>query len=158
MWIAPHTPLIALTTLIVALTPHEKAFAQRVPNNASTRLVASQILDSRIYNQLLREGYAKSHEPEFTYLENNRYKEYSYEVQAGYSYFFLGKCDEDCDDLDLKLYSSDGDLLDADTSSDDYPVVRFTPRRDRTLVLRVIMASCSSTCWSAVVAQRKASP
>jgi hypothetical protein len=129
---------------------------QDVPDNESTRSVVKQILDSKIYNDLLEQGYTRSHEPQFNLISSSTYQDIRYTLEAGYTYQFLGKCDNDCDDLDLKLFDSDGTLRDYDTRDDDYPLVSYTPRYTRTFTLRVIMASCATpNCWSGVVALRK---
>jgi hypothetical protein len=55
---------------------------------------------------------------------------------------FTGACDEDCKDLDLKVFVSDGDLVRKDTAPDDHPAILYTAQESRVFTLRVIMARC----------------
>lgn len=70
-------------------------------------------------------------------------------------YLILGVCDEDCDDLDLRLYSGTT-LIDEDVATDDYPVVEHSPSITRELRLEVIMAGCEvSPCRYGVAVYEK---
>ena len=64
-------------------------------------------------------------------------------LRPGTSYAFMGVCDEDCHDIDLRLYDLDGDEVASDVRSDDWPIVTVTPRFKGTYRVRVVMASCS---------------
>jgi len=146
----------AAGALVLLASPRGAVRAQDIPDNASTRSVVSQIQNSRNYTNLLEKGYTTSHQPRFDLLNDGAYQDVQYQLEAGYTYFFLGKCDQDCSDLDFKLFDYDGELMDSDLRDDDYPVVSYTPSFTRTFTLRVIMAKCATTnCWSGVVAVRK---
>jgi hypothetical protein len=64
-------------------------------------------------------------------------------LRPGTSYAFMGVCDEDCHDIDLRLYDADGDEVASDVRSDDWPIVTVTPPFKGTYRVRVVMASCS---------------
>lgn len=66
------------------------------------------------------------------------------ELPAGYTYYILGVCDNDCFDLDLELYSTNNVLLSSDVETDDYPLVSITPAERAIYRVKVIMANCSS--------------
>lgn len=67
------------------------------------------------------------------------------------SYAILGACDEDCDDLDLYLFDDDGDEIDSDLAADDFPILRYTPRRNGDYRLRIRMYNCNrEPCYFAV--------
>lgn len=51
-------------------------------------------------------------------------------LRAGRQYAVLAVCDNDCTDLDLRLYNSDDKELAADIETDDAPVVTIAPERD----------------------------
>ena len=76
-------------------------------------------------------------------LNNGMYEDLTITLRPGVSYAFMGVCDEDCHDVDLRLYDPDGDEVDADVRTDDWPIVMVTPRYKGTYQVRVIMASCS---------------
>ena len=64
-------------------------------------------------------------------------------LQPGTAYAFMGVCDEDCQDIDLRLYDPDGNEVASDVRTDDWPIVTATPRFKGTYRVRVVMASCS---------------
>ncbi|GAC1413293.1 MAG: hypothetical protein NVSMB66_4810 [Candidatus Doudnabacteria bacterium] len=151
--------LVLLMALFTLMAPTQKALAQdeETPNNTFTRTVAAQILDSRIYRELLNQGYSPSHTPNFKKIYNGNSLQVTYTLRGGYDYHFLGKCDQDCGDIDLKLYDSNGNLVDSDIQPDDYPWVHHNVDYTGTYTLKMIMADCRSSagCWMGVVAVRK---
>lgn len=62
---------------------------------------------------------------------------------AGNTYEFIGTCDRDCTDLDLRLYDAQNALIDSDTLNDDTPIVSVSPRLRGRYRLEVKMFSCS---------------
>lgn len=72
-------------------------------------------------------------------------------LRAGRQYAVLAVCDNDCTDLDLRLYNSDDKELAADIETDDAPVVTIAPERDGKYRLKITMAKCtSSPCFYGV--------
>jgi hypothetical protein len=72
-------------------------------------------------------------------------------MSRGNRYAIVGVCDEDCNDIDLRLYDENDNLIDSDTSSDDKPVVVVSPRWSGEYRLRVTMARCSANpCYYGV--------
>lgn len=74
------------------------------------------------------------------------------------SYRLVGVCDQQCADMDMKLYNSSGALVDEDTSTDDIPLVDASPRVSGSYTLKVTMASCSNAtygCYYGVTLLRK---
>lgn len=76
---------------------------------------------------------------------------------AGVSYFIPAACDEDCSDLDLRLFSADGTTPVAeDTGEDDIPMLTFTAPRSGRYMLAVDMAACAeSMCYYGFRVYRK---
>ena len=76
---------------------------------------------------------------------------YSFNFVAGRSYTVLGVCDNDCSDLDITLYDSDGDVVDRDLLDDDKPVVSVSGKSGGRYRMNVSMASCSTgVCYYSV--------
>ncbi|HAK00535.1 MAG TPA: hypothetical protein DCM62_10975 [Bacteroidales bacterium] len=75
-------------------------------------------------------------------LHNDNNEWVTMDLDADEKYYILGVCDNDCSDLDLKLYSS-STLLDEDIMSDNYPLVSVTPNADGQFRVNVIMAGCT---------------
>ena len=101
--------------------------------------------------------YIASHDPFVGSLKNNTYTEIQYNLQAGVHYLLVGVCDEDCSDLDLKLYDGNHRFVSEDTGPDDKPGVGVTVGVSGRFYLRVIMASCGAgTCRYGTQAYRPA--
>jgi hypothetical protein len=81
------------------------------------------------------------------------------ELTAGVRYVVIGMCDQDCSDLDLRLYGSPPDTaqIAQDVQTDDRPLLELTAPRTGTYRLMVMMASCrQSPCyWGVQVFQKQ---
>ncbi len=62
---------------------------------------------------------------------------------GGANYFIVAACDEDCSDLDLRLFpTTSRTAFVEDTGEDDNPVISFTAPRTGRYMLAVDMARC----------------
>ena len=75
-------------------------------------------------------------------LQNSSTGTHQVTVTAGRQYVVVGVCDNDCSDLDLKLYSPDNNMVVQDIATDDYPTLQFTAAFSGQYRLEVIMATC----------------
>jgi hypothetical protein len=113
------------------------------------RQVSTQL--SRYSDLLADRGYARTHDIVHGSLDDDKSESFTLELDAGRSYALLGVCDEDCSDLDLRLFDADGNEVDSDIETDDYPVVEVRPARTARFRVKVIMAACStSPCFYGV--------
>jgi hypothetical protein len=137
--------LIALLLGAAVLTPA----AAQAQDSRWERQVNDQI---RRYGDVLSDnGYELSHDMKTGSLADDENEYFTLELDAGSSYALLGVCDEDCTDVDLRLYDADGNEVDSDVEVDDYPVVEVRPRRTARYRVKVIMATCStSPCFYGV--------
>ncbi len=96
----------------------------------------SQFLTDRSYEMSgdVFQGKLDNHEAEYLAITLHR----------GTSYAFLAVCDQDCRDIDLRLFDPDGSEVDSDVGTDDWPIVKVTPTMSGKYQVKVIMASCSS--------------
>jgi hypothetical protein len=117
--------------------------------NKSQKLQSALDRGFRVYPGGLKTGYI--------YVGKNNYQDAFFEVEPGYAYLFVGKCDEDCTDMDFVLYDGDGDKIDEDTRPDDTPVVSAFARRAETYRLRATTPKCNAPigCYWAVQAVYK---
>ncbi len=84
-------------------------------------------------------------------LEEGRSETHDVRLRGRRSYAILGACDNDCGDLDLYLLDDNGNEIESDVSTDDFPVVRYTPRRDGPYRVRIRMYECDTEpCYFAV--------
>lgn len=65
-------------------------------------------------------------------------------LDAGYSYGIIAVCDSDCSDIDLYLHDPNGNEVASDTSTDDFPILDFTPYARGNFSIGVRMYSCSA--------------
>lgn len=70
-------------------------------------------------------------------------------LEGGHEHLIPAGCDHDCTDLDLRVYTGDGNtLLTEDVADDDVPVVSFTPSASGRYLLLISMPKCATpVCW-----------
>jgi hypothetical protein len=112
--------------------------------------VLRQIAD--IDSVLTSQGVAeRSNTVETGALSNGESDLLSMELQAGVPYAVVGVCDADCFDVDLRLYTPEGTLLERDVRVTDVPFVMYQPSTTGTYRLEITMSGCSaSPCRYAV--------
>lgn len=112
------------------------------------RVNASQLADYDI---------VPTHEVYVDTLNSGYYKDVDYNLDAGVRYIFVGACDNDCSDLDLRLFDDNWNLIDSDTKADDHPSLVIVVRRSTTFHLRITMSKCNANpCWWGTQAFRPA--
>lgn len=142
--------MLAVAVAAALLTP-EAAAAQ---DSRWQRQVSGQL--SRYADVLSDRGFARTHDVQQGSLDDDESEYFTLELDGGRAYALLGVCDEDCSDLDLRLFDADGREIDADLETDDYPVVEVRPGRTARFRVQVIMASCStSPCFYGVAVYGK---
>jgi hypothetical protein len=93
----------------------------------------------------LTEGYVFTHEPYIGSIRHGNTDSLTLTLQSRTSYILLGVCDEDCKDVDLRLYDERDNLIDSDIRSDTVPVVSVIPRWTARFRVEVIMNQCRSS-------------
>lgn len=63
---------------------------------------------------------------------------------SGREYVIFGACDDDCGDLDLRLYDASGTEIDEDVEIDAVPVVTASASQGASFTVEVLMVECSS--------------
>jgi len=72
-------------------------------------------------------------------------------LRGGQDYVIVGVCDNDCSDLDLRLFDREGAQLAVDVELDDSPVLEVTPSASGDFQVQVAMVNCSvSPCFYGV--------
>jgi hypothetical protein len=114
------------------------------------QLQSQRYLDTAYDSRLAGRGYNIDHELTGS-LEEGRSETHDVRLRGGQAYAILGACDNDCGDLDLFLLDDDGNEIDSDVSTDDFPIVRYSPRRTGEYRVRVRMYECDTEpCFFAV--------
>ena len=92
-----------------------------------------------------------THEPVIDSLAHRRSHNIRVNLRAGTPYAIIGVCDRDCQDLDIALYDSAGNLIASDSQNDDTPIIGVNPNYSGAYRIRVNMASCSNNpCYYGV--------
>jgi hypothetical protein len=77
-------------------------------------------------------------------------------LRAGVAYLINGVCDNDCTSLHLGLANTAHNDLAVDHASENFPLLRFTPRETTRYWVKVTMAACQmNPCWYGVAIYRK---
>jgi hypothetical protein len=72
-------------------------------------------------------------------------------LNGGGHYMVAGVCDNDCDDVDIQVFSSDGTKLGEDMLTDDQPRVEFNASYTGQYRVKILMASCKTNpCYYGV--------
>ncbi len=91
-------------------------------------------------------------------LKDGEYTNLDVTLVVGREYRLVGVCDQDCGDLDMKLYNKNGTLVASDTSTDDIPLVDVSPVSAGDYTLKLSMADCTNSrsgCYYGVTLLRK---
>ena len=96
-------------------------------------------------------GYQPINTPKIGQLTDDTQTSLSINLRSGATYNFVGVCDADCGDLDLRLLDSNGNVIDTDVEYDDYPTVTVTPAWSDRYTVQVGMPSCNASyCYYGV--------
>ncbi|WP_225977448.1 hypothetical protein [Nostoc sp. CENA543] len=127
------------------------ARAEIPTSNTGVQIAQSDRYTRQIGVQLVRAakaagqgGLRLTHDPFVGDLGGNGEDDITVNLRKGVSYAIVGVCDEDCNDIDLKLYDDNGNLIASDTETDDNPVVTVSPRWNARFKIRVVMPKCSN--------------
>ncbi len=80
--------------------------------------------------------------PVFGRLNDDARGSHQLTVVGGNSYVLFGACDNDCTDVDLRIYDTAGNMIMQDIAVDDTPVLAFTANGSGRYRVEVIMATC----------------
>jgi hypothetical protein len=132
--------LLALTALPASAVTQGNRWERQVRAQLD-RTVAALQKSSPGSGRLLTVGPLNTEESESLVIQ----------LQSGTTYEIVGACDEDCSDLHLLLSTSSGDDVAVERSSENLPVLRFSPRASGAYRVRVTMAACRvNPCWFGV--------
>lgn len=97
------------------------------------------------------QGYTETHDPYIDRLGPEATDSINFELEADVAYAVIGVCDTDCSDLDLRLKDENGNVIDDDFATDDFPIVEATPSWTGRFDLEVVMADCDEAyCYYGV--------
>jgi hypothetical protein len=138
--------IFATTVAFATMSVAPAAYAQSAE---IIRQLSQQLSQAR--SSFVPNNYRLVTGPDNDLLSQGDSDDYTVTLQGGRAYKLVGVCDNDCTDLDISLYDSDGDLVDQDMLDDDKPVVSVSGKRGGRYRMNVSMASCSTDiCYYSV--------
>ncbi len=143
----------ASALLVVALgcATATEALAQ----NSFQQQVRNQL--NRAASNVVRQGYSPDRDPVTGSLNSGARESMMINLTCGTRYAIVGVCDNDCTDVDLRVWDPSGTKLAEDIMTNDTPVLEFTATVTGQYRLSVEMATCSTNpCyWGFQVFSRK---
>jgi hypothetical protein len=89
--------------------------------------------------------------PVYGHLNNGASATHQMTVSGGNAYVLFGACDNDCRDVDLKIFDTSGNMIMQDVAVDDTPVLTFTASSSGSYRVEVVMANCNrNPCYYGV--------
>jgi hypothetical protein len=124
----------------------------------TTVAAAQNTYQQQITNQLTRaasaisgQGYVADRAPVMGSLNDDANEGVLIQLNAGARYAILGVCDNDCTDVDLRIFDPMGNQLDQDLEVDDTPVLEFVASSSGQYRVQVLMATCNQNpCYYGV--------
>src|SRR5262245_50965736 len=92
----------------------------------------------RAAKNLRERGYSRTHDVYDGSLNNEASEFLTLSLREGTEYKIIAVCDNDCSDLDLRIYDEDNKELDSDVQEDDVPIVNVAPDHNGKFRLKVI--------------------
>jgi hypothetical protein len=134
--------LLALSAVAVTAT-------EAVAQNQYQQQIAQQFTNWA--PRFAQQGFSPQGTPFTGTLNDDADESILISLNAGTRYAIAGVCDNDCSDVDLQVYSSDGTKVGEDMQTDDKPVVIFTAGYSGQYRVKALMATCrTNPCYYGV--------
>ena len=104
---------------------------------------------------LSEQGFERTGEPGVGVLLVDQSEWFTITMHAGTSYSLVAVCDNDCTGLDLVLYGTSRNEIEANRAT-PVPTINVTPRATMSYRVRLTMTTCMvSPCWYGIGVYRK---
>lgn len=150
---------VSLLAVLASCSPSSSSSASTGSGTDRFRAYIDTALNTRADYHLKNNGYGRvDGVTKVGLLKDGEYTNLDVTLVVGRDYRLVGVCDQDCADLDMKLYNKSGSLVASDTSTDDIPLVDVSPVAAGDYTLKVSMADCNNSrsgCYYGVTLLRK---
>jgi hypothetical protein len=85
-----------------------------------------------------------TYDPYIGTLHDNTYTELTVTLRKGVRYVLIGVCDDDCGNLNMKLYDDDDYLIAQDTARTTTPDLEIMPEHTQTFTVHMSMRRCDA--------------
>jgi hypothetical protein len=134
--------MIAGAALAAAGCGHSHPAAAAIPRGEYTTQVDGNLV--RLSSNARTQGYSRIvGGPIYGRLSKDATESHEMSVVGGNDYAIMGSCDNDCSNLDLKVYDTAGTMQMQDVANDDTPVLTFTANSTGRYRIEVVMSACS---------------
>ena len=99
---------------------------------------------TRAASGVVQQGYSADRDPVTGSLNGGARESMMINLTGGTRYALVGVCDNDCTDVDLRIWDPSGTKLAEDILVDDTPVLEFTATTTGQYRVSVEMATCST--------------
>jgi len=117
----------------------------------ATEALAQNSFQQQVRNHLdsaaasvVRQGYSPDRDPVTGSLNGGARESMMINLTGGTRYAIVGVCDNNCTDVDLRIWDPSGTKLAEDIMTDDAPVLEFTATNTGQYRVSVEMATCST--------------
>jgi hypothetical protein len=137
----------ALSALVGLAALAGAAMAQGVPDPWAGQLAAQLARAERAFTG---QGYSRVAGPFSGSLPRGGSRRFNITLRAGGDYRVVGVCDNDCRDLDMRIFDQNANLIAENTDRDDMPIVTSQPRWTGPFAVEVTMYHCAAApCYFA---------
>ncbi len=141
--------LVVLAASIALIAPGAVPPAQQ--NMTQWQSMAKAEIEQVGQRLKAQQGFGYAGEAVLGSLEEFDDEDFEFEHVAHRDYLIVGICDNDCDDLDLRLYDRNDNVVAADLEIDDHPTLGLPAGRSGLHYVEAAMASCAvEPCFYAV--------
>ena len=124
--------LTFLLIYLAAPVPQQNQFEQQVRQQLAS-----------IGDSLKAKGFEATHQVYTGALKEGATESIAFRLRRGVRYAFVGVCDQDCGDLDARLFDPADQEIGRDVEKDDTPVVEVLVDKTGEYTLRIEMAECA---------------
>ena len=118
------------------------AVSEAQAQNSFQQQVSSYL--TRAASGVVQQGYSADRDPVTGSLNGGARESMMINLTGGSRYALVGVCDNDCTDVDLRIWDPSGTKLAEDILVDDTPVLEFTATTTGQYRVSVEMATCST--------------
>ena len=121
---------------------HASTSTPNIPRSEYTTQVDGSLV--RLASNARAQGYSRVVAgPIYGRLAEDATESHQMQVVAGNDYALMGGCDNDCTDINIRIFDAAGTMLMEDVASDDTPVLTFTAQTSGRYRIESVMHSCS---------------
>jgi len=93
---------------------------------------------------LIGDGFERTHDRHYAKVKTDKTEESVLTLKQDVDYAIVTVCDNDCTNVDAKIFNKDNQELDMDTTGDDFPVLDIRPPETGEYKIVISVPGCSA--------------